>query len=86
MKRTIIGGILVLTGTIISLCIIITAAAVVPSVTTWSGSKLWYTIFGDKYGNGESQSLFMGFPFAVGIILFLIGLFILGVEYFKKDS
>jgi hypothetical protein len=88
MKKTIIGGILVLTGTLISLCMITAAALVFPSITSWSGSnKFWFIIFGAKqYGNEVSHSLFLGFPFVVGIILFLIGLIVLGIEYCKKDN
>ncbi|WP_339293175.1 hypothetical protein MKY48_13690 [Paenibacillus sp. FSL W8-0187] len=87
MKKTIIGGILTLTGTIITLCIIIAAAMVVPSVTSWSGSKLWFMIFGAKqYGNDVVDSLFLGFPFVIGMLLFLSGLIVLGIEYFKSEN
>lgn len=48
MKKVIIGGILLFTGALISLAIILAAALYVPSITAWSGSKLWYAIFGAK--------------------------------------
>jgi hypothetical protein len=51
-----------------------------------SGSKLWYTIFGAKqYGDEVVQSLSLGFPFIIGIILGVIGLVILSAEYFKEE-
>ncbi|MFS0855919.1 hypothetical protein [Paenibacillus taichungensis] len=86
MKKVIIGGILLFTGALISLAIILAAALYVPSITAWSGSKLWYAIFGAKqYGNEVVQSLSLGFPFIVGVILFVIGLIVLVREYFIKN-
>ncbi|MEK4438963.1 hypothetical protein [Paenibacillus sp. FSL K6-2862] len=86
MKKVIIGGILMLTGSLISLGIILAAALYVPSITAWSGSRLWYAIFGTKqYGDEVVQSLSLGFPFSVGVILFIIGLIVLVREYFIKD-
>ena len=86
MKKVIIGGILLFTGSLISLAIILAAALYVPSITTWSGSKLWYAIFGaEQYGNEVVQSLSLGFPFIVGVILFVIGLIVLVREYFIKN-
>lgn len=87
MKKTIIGGILVLTGTLISLCIIMAAALVFPDITAWSGSnKFWFIIFGSRqYGDDVLHSLFLGFPFVVGVLLFIIGLIIIGIEYYKKE-
>ncbi|SDP81755.1 hypothetical protein SAMN05421677_1439, partial [Halobacillus aidingensis] len=47
-------------------------------------SKLWHAIFGDKqYGDEVVQSLFLGFPFILGVIITVLGLVILGVEYYK---
>ncbi|MCI3919174.1 hypothetical protein MO973_02870 [Paenibacillus sp. TRM 82003] len=86
MKRTIIGGILLLNGTLISLSILIAAALYVPSITYWRGSKLWFAIFGAKdLGNEVVQSLSLGFPFVVGLVLFTLGLLVLIVEFFNKN-
>ncbi|MEK3702861.1 hypothetical protein MKY87_01945 [Paenibacillus sp. FSL R7-0198] len=86
MKKVLIGGILLFTGSLISLAIILAAALYVPSITAWSGSKLWYAIFGAKqYDYEVVQSLSLGFPFIVGVILFVIGLIVLVNEYFIKD-
>ncbi|MEK4274546.1 hypothetical protein [Paenibacillus sp. FSL R7-0026] len=86
MKKVLIGGILLFTGSLISLAIILAAALYVPSITAWSGSKLWYAIFGAKqYEDEVVQSLSLGFPFIVGVILFVIGLIVLVNEYFIKD-
>jgi hypothetical protein len=88
MKRTIIGGVLVLTGTMISLAIFIAAASYAPSITTWQGSKLWFAIFGANDFGKEVvvDSIFLGFPFIMGIILFILGLIVLGIEYFRKEE
>jgi hypothetical protein len=87
MKKTIIGSTIMLSGVIITIGIIITAGLYVPNITAWSGSKLWYAIFGVRqYGSEVVQSLFLGGPFVIGIILTIIGLIILAVEYFNKES
>ena len=86
MKKTIIGGIIMLSGILSTLSIILVAAIYAPSITSWSGSKLWFAIFGaKKYGNEVIQSLFLGTPFVIGVILVIIGLIILVKEYFNKD-
>ncbi|OAB26807.1 hypothetical protein PMSD_24735 [Paenibacillus macquariensis subsp. defensor] len=87
MKKVIIGGIFMFTGSLISLAILLAAALYVPIITSWNGgSKLWFAIFGAKqYGNEVVQSLFLGFPFIVGVILFVLGLIVLVSEYFNKD-
>lgn len=85
MKRTIIGGILMLSGVLTILSLIIAAAIYVPSITEWSGSKLWFAIFGAKqYGNQVIQSLFLGVPFVIGLILVAVGLIILAKEYITR--
>jgi hypothetical protein len=85
MKRTIIGGILMLSGVLTSLSIIIAAAIYVPSITSWSGSKLWFAIFGSRqYGDEVVQSLFLGVPFNIGLVLTVIGLLMLMKEYLSK--
>lgn len=87
MKRTIIGSTFMLSGVIITVGLIITAGLYVPSITQWSGSKLWYAIFGAKqYGSEVVQSLFLGGPFIVGVILSIIGFIILAIEYFNKKG
>lgn len=86
MKKTIIGSVLMLSGVLIITGIIIAASLYVPSLTSWSGSKLWFAIFGAKqYGNEAVQSLFLGVPFIVGLILFAAGLIILIKEYFVHE-
>lgn len=86
MKKILIGGILMCNGALISLAVLIAAALYVPNITAWSGTKLWYAIFGAKqYGNEVVQSLSLGFPFVVGTILFILGLIVVVIEYFKID-
>ena len=84
MKRVIIGSTIMLSGIFTTMGIILAAVIYSPTISQWSGSRLWYAIFGAKqYGNEVIQSLFLGTPFIIGTILILIGLIILTVEYFK---
>jgi hypothetical protein len=86
MNRIIIGGFVMLGGLMVTLTIILSGAIYAPSITEWSGkSKLWFAIFGDQqYGNESVQSLFLGFPFVVGILFTISGLVIIGYEYYKS--
>lgn len=87
MKKTIIGSTIMLSGVIITVSIIIAAVLYMPYMTGWSGSRLWYAIFGAKsYGNEIVQSLFLGAPFIIGIVLSIIGFVILSVEYFNEKD
>ena len=73
-------------GLLTTLTIILSGAIYAPHITAWSGkSKLWHAIFGAKrYGEDDVvQSLFLGFPFVLGVIFTLLGLTILGMEYYK---
>ncbi|MFJ5764046.1 hypothetical protein ACIP9C_01715 [Lysinibacillus sp. NPDC093210] len=80
MKRVIIGGIIMLSGLLITLSIIIIGT--IYAINT--NSKLWIAIFGRKeFGNEVVNSLFVGFPFVIGVIFSLLGFIILGYEYFK---
>ncbi|WP_430787171.1 hypothetical protein VBD025_15740 [Virgibacillus flavescens] len=85
MKRIIIGGFIMLGGLSITLTIILSGSIYATQITSWSGkSKLWHAIFGaEQYGDEVVQSLFLGFPFVLGVILSLLGLIILGMEYYK---
>jgi hypothetical protein len=85
MKRTIIGGVFMISGVLTTLSIIIAASISVPNITSWSGSKLWFAIFGARqYGNEVVQSLFLGTPFFIGLVVTVIGLLILVKEYFTN--
>ncbi len=85
MKRTIIGGFIMLGGLLTTLTIILSGTIFATHITAWSGkSKLWYAIFGARqYEDGVVESLFLGFPFVVGVVLTLLGLVILCIEYLK---
>lgn len=86
MKRIIIGGFVMLGGLMVTLTIILSGAIYAPSITEWSGgSKLWFAIFGEQqYGDEPVQSLFLGLPFVVGLLFTVLGLVIIGYEYFKS--
>ncbi|MEK3763366.1 hypothetical protein [Solibacillus sp. FSL K6-4121] len=86
MKRTVIGGFIMFGGLFITLTIIVVATLYIPNMRSWSGSQLWYAIFGDiQYGNESVQSLFLGFPFVIGVLLAILGLVILVIEYLEKS-
>ncbi|MEH7336576.1 hypothetical protein V7161_28515 [Neobacillus drentensis] len=89
MNRILIGGFVMLGGLLVTLTIIVLGAIYATSITEWPGkSKLWFSIFGAKqYGDEVVESLFLGFPFMIGVLFTLVGLLILGYEYyisFKK--
>lgn len=86
MRRTIIGGFLFLGGLLVSLGVIISASIYATNITSWSGkSKLWFALFGAEQYDGEIvDSLFLGFPFVVGIILAVLGIAILSYEYYES--
>ena len=86
MKRTVIGSVLFISGLLITLSLIIVATFYTPHITTWRGAKLWFAIFGASDMGPNIQSLSVGLPFCIGFILFVVGLLILFIEYFDKDS
>ncbi|MEK4509735.1 hypothetical protein EJP82_27690 [Paenibacillus anaericanus] len=85
MKKTIIGITFIAIGTAICLRIITLASELFPTVDVWRGTKLWFAIFGAMDLSNE-QSLFLGAPFVLGVILFFLGLLILIVEYFNLPN
>lgn len=85
MKRTVIGSVFMVSGIFVTLSLIVIATFYVPEITQWRGSKLWFAIFGANDMGNAVQSLSVGIPFIIGIILFVMGLLILLIEYFKKD-
>ena len=87
MKKTIIGTALAALGTLIDGLIILGASIYCQSLNSWSGSKLWYAIFGaTHYRNEANLSLNLGIPFVFGAVLLLCGVVILAVEYFQKNN
>lgn len=84
MRKIIIGSVFFISGVITSLSIIISAAFYATNITEWRGSKLWFAIFG-AYDMEASQSLNLGLPFTIGLVLFTMGLIILLKEYFNKS-
>lgn len=87
MKKTIIGSVMLLSGTITVVGIIMAAAMFAPSISSWSGSKLWFAIFGaPQYGSEVVQSLFLGVPFVAGVVLAGAGLIILLLELLRRDN
>ena len=85
MKKTIIGSIFAICGTIIDTGIIVSASGYATTLNSWVGSKLWYSIFGAAtYGNEADLSLNLGLPFIFGAIMLLFGFAILVSELFVK--
>ena len=64
-------------GLFTTLTIILVAMTYMPRITSWSGSRLWYAIFG--------EDLSLGFPFVVGLLFTILGLVILAMEYLNKS-
>ena len=84
MNRIFIGGFVMLSGLLLTVGIIIAGAIYAPHINAWSGSKIWFAIFGGKqFGDEPVDSLFLGIPFVIGIILSLLGFIILAYEYYK---
>ena len=81
MKRAVIGGFIMMGGLFTTLTIMLVATTYFPSMNSWTGSKLWFVIFGEKMGAGLS----LGFPFVVGLLFTILGLVILVMEYFDKS-
>ena len=53
MKRTLIGGFIMFGGLFITLTIILAATIYIPNMSSWSGSQLWYAIFGGEQYEDE---------------------------------
>ena len=88
-KKALIGVCLLIAGIIETVGIIITASLSLASTTSWSTSypsKLFFLIFAGKsrFDDG-ADGLGLGVFFVFGIILTILGLIVLGIEYFRKD-
>lgn len=83
MKKTVIGTVFMLSGLITVVSLIITAALYAPKLTEWRGPKLWFAIFG---ASDLNQGLFIGVPFVIGLMIFIIGAVMLLVEYFNDKK
>lgn len=81
MKRVIIGATVLVLGTFITMKIYVMGAGILTTIGSWRGNKLMYAIFGTDH-----NCLNMGFPFVVGIIMFLVGIIILIMECFNDDT
>ncbi|GIO35460.1 hypothetical protein J41TS12_03210 [Paenibacillus antibioticophila] len=82
MKRTAIGITFLTIGTFICLSIINLAYKLLPIMSVWRGHKLWFAIFGAN-DISNADSLFLGIPFTIGSILFILGVVILSCELFN---
>lgn len=76
MKRSIIGGFLSLIGTIWSLAIILFAGNNLVSAWATPPGRFWSTVI-------ETGMLF---PMVLAIALLVLGLLVLGIEYFRKGE
>lgn len=87
MKKTIIGCVLTLAGTWIVGCIFIAAVLFVPHMSSWDGTRVWYAIFGGgPYEADLKQSMALGLPFAIGVLMFAGGILILAIEFFRPET
>lgn len=78
MKRTVIGGFLTLAGTLWCLYALLMGRFDLKNVTEW------YTPPG-RYGTALLQSHVL-LPLAVGALLLLAGIVILGIEFFTNEK
>lgn len=78
LKRTVIGGVLSLLGTIWGLAALLVGAAYIENVSEWPTAQ-------GRYVTAIIQSGMM-LPLAIGCGLLLLGLLIMGIEYFKKEG
>ena len=76
MKRALIGGFLALIGTIWSLAIIIFAGNNLVSGWSTPPGRFWTTVL-------ETG---MMFPFVLAMAFLVLGLLIMGIEYFRKED
>lgn len=62
---------------------LLAAAIYATSAESWSGnSKVGSVLFSGNYVN--SEPLLLGFPFVVGVLLFVFGATIIGAEWYKE--
>ncbi len=89
MKRAFIGSSLLFIGTLETVGIMLCAVLYLPHVTAWYTtypSKMLFLIFAGKSSlNDGTDGLGLGIFFVVGILFMLLGLVMLGAEYFRKE-
>ena len=78
MKKVLIGGFLSLIGSIWCLVGFLAAAANVQTVTEWSTPP-------GRFGTSMLEC-HMVWPVVLGGLLLLLGLAIMGIEYFRKEK
>lgn len=86
MKKAVIGSVIMITGAVIDLTLIFAASLYLPRMSEWRGLRLWFAIFGSRDLGDAVESLSVGVPFIIGLILFVTGFIILAIEYFKPDK
>lgn len=75
MKRTLIGGMLSLLGTIWGMAVLLFVGNNLVSSWSTPPGRFWTTV-------AETG---MALPFIVSVLFVALGLVIMGIEYFKKD-
>ncbi|MEJ8302376.1 hypothetical protein [Saccharibacillus sacchari] len=86
MKKVVIGSVLTLAGTWIVGFIFVAAVLFVPNMSSWDGTRVWYAIFGGgPYEADLKQSMALGLPFAIGVLMFAAGIVILAIEFFRPE-
>ncbi len=86
MKKIVIGSVLTLAGTWIVGFIFVAAVLFVPNMSSWDGTRVWYAIFGGgPYEADLKQSMALGLPFAIGVLMFAAGIVILAIEFFRPE-
>ncbi len=78
LKRTVIGAVLSLLGSIWGLAALLVGAAYMENVSEWPTAQ-------GRYVTAILRSGMMP-PLAIGGVLLLLGLLVTGIEYFKKED
>lgn len=82
MKNFILGIVLFGAGTVLTSVTLLAATIYATSAESWSGdSKVRSVLFSGSYV--DSEPLLLGFPFVIGILLFLSGGTIIFVHWYK---
>lgn len=76
MKRTVIGGFLSLIGTLLVAALLFCIGDNLVDGYTTPPGRFWSTVF----------ELDLTLPLILSVLLLLLGLVVLGIEYFKKDA
>lgn len=87
MKRTVSLGFISVCCAMIVSGIIIAAGIYSSSLTSWTGSRFWYAVFGSEtFGYEANLSMNLGPFFIISSIMLVASLLLLVVEYIRSNA